>query len=563
MKKNIIIFFILGFLLVSCDSEGLFEVDIDAQTKEKVYADVQLTRRALYDLYGRMREFTNDSHNTISVLSNAPAGIALLDNATDDGAGNNTRTGGYVMEIHRYVTGAIRASTNPVSKTHPWTWFYKAINNANTFLANVDSSPLTDAEKESSKKEARFLRAYYYHQLFRWFGPLVISTEELDPFAFETTERADLATTVKFIVDEFDALIGPDGLPDSYNAANYGRATRGMAMAFKARTLLYAASELHKESGVTWAEAAKAAKDLIDTNLYALHYDDNGDRNYARVFNTRVNKEIILSYLCGDSDAMMRCFPAWSPWNSNKELFTCATQWLVDSYDMLDGSEPITGYNGLQPIINPESGYDEQNPYANRDPRLDQTILHHNSVWPLVDGTPRKLDLTEPQKMGSGYFLLKWLDNRVDYQKGGKSQQNFTLMRYAEVLLNYAEAINEAENTNEGRVKAVAALNEIRKRAGITKDLDAGKFNQSTLRDRIRKERRVELCFEEHRFFDIRRWKIAKDVMNRPAVAISIQNGQFVRSAMDIRSYNERMDLMPLPMAEVNNCPLIYQNPGY
>jgi hypothetical protein len=109
----------------------------------------------------------------------------------------------------------------------------------------------------------------------------------------------------------------------------------------------------------------------------------------------------------------------------------------------------------------------------------------------------------------------------------------------------------------------VDALNQIRRRAGITTDLEAEKFTQSTLRERIRKERRVELCFEEHRFFDIRRWRIAKNVMTRPAVGITIQNGRFVRRVMDTRFYVDRMDLSPLPMNEVNNCPLIYQNPGY
>ena len=173
-------------------------------------------------------------------------------------------------------------------------------------------------------------------------------------------------------MDEFDALSQPGVLPDSYEASDYGRATRGMAMAYKARTLLYAASELHKASGRTWKEAADAAKALIDEGLYELYYDPSGERNYARLFNTRVNSEIILSYLGSDTDLMMKCMPPWNPWNVGKELATCPTQWLIDAFDMADGTEPIIGYNGTEPIINPESGYDEQNPYANRDPRLQQ-----------------------------------------------------------------------------------------------------------------------------------------------------------------------------------------------
>ena len=218
-----------------------------------------------------MRQITDANSNSFSMLMNMNATVAMLDNATDDGAGNSTRPGGFVAGIQQYLTGAISASSNPVANTHPWTFYYKAIKNANVFIANVDSSPLENSEKTSSKNQARFLRAYFYHELFRWFGPLVITTEEIDPFAFETTERADLKTTVDFIVDKFDALSQPGVLPDSYEASDYGRATRGMAMAYKARTLLYAASELHKASGRTWKEAADAAKALIDEGLYELY----------------------------------------------------------------------------------------------------------------------------------------------------------------------------------------------------------------------------------------------------------------------------------------------------
>ncbi|HEX2974373.1 MAG TPA: RagB/SusD family nutrient uptake outer membrane protein, partial [Bacteroidales bacterium] len=226
--------------------------------------------------------------------------------------------------------------------------------------------------------------------------------------------------------------------------------------------------------------------------------------------------------------------------------------------------QPILGYNqDLSPIINPASGYNEQKPYINRDPRLAQTILYHGLTWPKVNKSPQKVDITIPEKWGSGYFLTKYLDDRIDHRDGGTTSMNFIMMRYAEVLLNYAEAVNEATDSPDAREKAVAKLNQIRARAGILTPLQASAYTQSTLRERIRKERRVELCFEEHRFFDIRRWKIAKDVMNLPATGIAIENGAFVRKILDSRTYNERMDFMPLPENEVNNCPLIYQNPGY
>ncbi|WP_018630173.1 RagB/SusD family nutrient uptake outer membrane protein [Niabella aurantiaca] len=567
MKR--ICFFVSVLLLMSCNKDGLDSTDLDELTDEKVFTDVGYTRRALYDLYGRMREVTANNSGSFSRLFDMNVTVAMLDNATDDGAGNTTRNAGTSPGIQKYITGAITATSNPVVNTHPWRFYYMAIRNANIFLANIDRCPMTVAEKTSSTNQARFLRAYFYHELFRWFGPLVITTKPIDPFAFDTTKREDLHTTVQFIVGEFDALARDGVLPDSWSGSDYGRATRTAAMAYKARTLLYAASPLFQASGVKWEEAAAAAMDLIhyaDANGVHHLYEAPGEpeKSYTRLFNERNNPENILVYLRAPDNDLYNLFPAFNPWNVNKELTTVPTQWLVDCYDMKDGTEPILGYNAdYSPVINPASGYDEQDPYANRDPRLNQSILHHGTTWPNVNKGPATVDIRTPNNWGSGYFLVKYLDDRIDHRSGGTTSMNFIMMRYAEVLLNYAEAINEASDDAGAREKAVAQLNRIRERAGITQPLNAADFTQSTLRQRIRKERRVELCFEEHRFFDIRRWKIAKELMNRPATGISIVSGKYVRKILDQRSYNERMNLAPLPNNETNNTPLIYQNPGY
>lgn len=569
MKK--ILKYLLGlFLLAGCGSEGLMDnTDLDELTPEKIYTDVEYTRKVLYDLYGRMREETSSNNGSFSRLMDMSTAVAFLDNATDDGAGNTTRSAGLVPGIQRYITASITATTNPVTNTHPWTWYYKAIRNANIFLASVPASTMEESEKISSINQARFLRAYFYHELYRWFGPLVISEEPIDPFAFETTKRESLERTVQFIVSEFDALSKEGMLPDEWDDANYGRPTRSAAMAYKARTLLYAASPLSADSGVTWEQAAQAALELINyaesSGVHALYYDPaEPEKSYTRYFNERKNKENILVNLRAYDNDLYQLFPPFNPWNLNKELATVPTQWLVDCYDMADGTEPILGYHAdYSPIINPAAGYDEQSPYTNRDPRLAQSMLYHGLTWPKVNKGSHTVDITTPEKWGSGYFLTKFLDDRIDHRDGGTTSMNFIMMRYAEVLLNYAEAVNEASDSPDARQKAVARLNQIRERAGISNPLVASQFTQSTLRERIRKERRVELCFEEHRFFDIRRWKIANEVMKRPATGIAIENGKFVRKVLDSRTYNERLDLLPLPNNEVNNCPLIYQNPGY
>lgn len=575
--KYIFLLIFSAFILTNCSEEGLLEeTDLDQIDTERVYSDVDRTRAVLIDLYARMRDiaFTNaagasSSSGSFSRLEDMGTTNSLLDNVTDDGGGMAGKSKA-LPYVNRMVTGGISPTTNFIAYTNPWNFYYRAIRNANQFLQNVDRSPLGDTERNYAKAEARFLRALYYHELMRWFGALVITTDVLDPFAFSTTKREDLETTIRFIIDEFDAVSQPGVLPLTWNdATDFGRITRGTALAYKARTMLYGASSLYKKNGstVTWQEAADAAKDVMDLNVYELYTDAvDSNKSYTRLFNERVNNEIILQYLRPDDNDLYNNFPTVDGWNVNKEVGTIPTQQLIDSYDMLDGTEPITGYNGdaFSPIINPASGYDEQNPYANRDPRLRQTILYDRATWPLVNSVVNKmLDLSKPERWLSGYYLTKYLDDRIDHLNGGKTSINFQMMRYAEVLLNYAEAINEAADNATNRQLAVVQLNAIRARAGITGTLDATSFTQAQLRERIRKERRVELCFEEHRFFDIRRWEIAVDVLNKPAVGIAKESGQYVRIKVEDRIYNARMNFMPIPNSDVNNCPLIYQNEGY
>lgn len=567
--KYIFLLLFSSLVLTNCTEEGLLdETELDQINTEKVYSDVELTRAVLMDLYARMRENNANSSGSFSRMEIMNTTNSLLDNVTDDGGGIASKSKP-IPSVVKMITAGVSPTSNFLASTNPWNWYYRAIRNANQFLANVDRSPLGATEKSYAKAEARFIRALYYHELMKWFGPLIISTDVMDPFAFKTTKREDLETTIRFIVNEFDEVSQPGVLPTSWDNADYGRITRGAALAYKARTLLYGASPLYKNNGstVTWQEAADAAKAVMDLNTYQLYIDPTDpDKSYTRFFNERFNNESILQYLRPDDNDLYHSFPAEDGWNVNKEVGTIPTQQLVDSYDMLDGTQPILGYqsDNITPIINPAASYDEQNPYANRDPRLKQTILYDGATWPRVnDVVNKKLDLSKPFRWLSGYYLVKYMDDRIDHQKGGKTSMNFQMMRYAEVLLNYAEAINEAADNGQNRQLAVTQLNAIRSRGGITGSLNASNFTQAQLRERIRKERRVELTFEEHRFFDIRRWRIANNVLNKPAVGIIKSNGQYERVVIENRIYNERMDFMPLPTSDVNNLPLVYQNAGY
>lgn len=563
----------MAAVIYSCaGSDGLEEVTEGAgKTEESVYQDVNDTRKVVYDLYGRVRELKGANHGTFSRLKTMNTCVALLDNATDDGIGE---MGSTVAGIVKYVTGSISATSNPVVDTHPWTWYYTAIRQANGFLENVDASVLEATEKAHLKAEARFLRAYYYHELYRWFGRFVILDHRVDPFD-KSLKRATEKECVDWLIGEFDALIAPgSGLQDVPESNYYGIATRGAAYAYKARTLLYAASPLHADagSGATWAQAAQAAKDMIDwsddNGYYDLYVDpSNPAMSYAHLFNTRYNNEYIFWYNNADANDIYHLFPPVNPWNVNKELASQATVGFVDSYDMIDGTSPFIydeyGHNlGANPAC---TTYDPDHPYDNRDPRLDQTILHDGMTWPLVGGSPCTLDISTKEKWVAGHFICKFLDERVDHIAGGKVTMNFPCMRFAEMLLDYAEAINETANTPAVRAEAAAALNRIRNRAGITTPLDPSEFTQKEMRIKIRQERRIELSWEEHRFFDIRRWKIANVVMNESVKGITkdAATGKYSFIQYGKRTYSPRMDLSPIPVKDVNQCPGIDQNPGY
>ena len=559
---KLISLWIASALLLSCNG-GFSEADINVITEEEVYSSVNYTRRVLYDLYGRIRQESSSNAGSFSPLKSSGSTVVMLDTATDDGA---SEASSELQMLFNHLTGAVTASTGVINGTQPWNWYYAAIRRANKYLSLVDTSPLEAEEIFHSKAEARFLRAYFYHEIYRWYGPFVILDEPVDAYDRRLV-RQDEKTCVKWLVSEFDALIDAgSGLQDVPPSSDWGIATRGAALAYKARTLLYAASPLHEDagSGVSWQEAADACKEMIDYAEAGGYY--SLAKSYKYLFNTRKNPEYIFWLNRANDTDLYYLMPPFSPWNTTTEAGTMASQELVDSFDMADGSAPFTyDEGGFAVAVNGASGYDEQNMYAGRDPRLEWCILHDGMTWPKVNGSPATVDISTPRNWVSGYFVCKYLDDRIDHRASRASTpMNFPCMRYAEILLDYAEAVNEASDSPAARGLAVARLNEIRRRAGITTDLSADDFTQETLRQRIRRERRVELCWEEHRYFDIRRWGIASQVLTRPVHGIRKDaSGAYYRYEYPARYYNPRMDLAPIPVKDVNLCPGIWQNPGY
>jgi hypothetical protein len=350
---------------------------------------------------------------------------------------------------------------------------------------------------------------------------------------------------------------------DGNDPFNRGRATKTAAMALKARLLLYFASPLHNTANdlSRWQNAADAAKTLMDLNKHALlnSADYTNLWNYS-VAATQYNKEVIFATTALLTNSIESNN---APVGFNGALGrTNPTQNLVDAFEMTNG----------KPITDPASGYNPANPYLNRDPRLNRFIIYNGSTFKTgtltraVETFDGGLDnpASNPNSTKTGYYMRKFLSDAATYNIPSPAtvRRPWVIFRYAEVLLNYAEALNEAVGAN---TEVYNAINQVRVRAGMPA-LPAG-LSQSQMRDRIRNERRVELCFEDHRFFDVRRWMQGETIFNGPVRGMKITKSgatlTYTPFVVENRVFLPQNYLYPISLSELNVSPALGQNPYY
>lgn len=496
-----------------------------------------------------------------------------------------------------------------------WKNMYEGIRKANIFLNYIPLTPLDATFGETEKNrwigEARFLRAFYHFILMRIYGPVPIMdyAAALDE-DFLQIKRKPLDECVAFVVSECDAVaqLLPMRVVDD---RQLGRPTAAAALALKARLLLYNASPLWNgnpdfrnfrdgegnalfsgaEDPQRWATAAAANKQCIDQceaagyRLFRVAADRPVD-NYQQLFLVRNNEEVLFARNSGRDGWMERCaFPGslggWNGWNP--------TQRHVDAYEMANGLAPITGYGaGGAPVINAASGYREdgyveaadpdgkwpagvRNMYVGRDPRFYATINFNGGSF-----LGRTLEFWNTGADGrgnagrdhntTGYLLRKFMDPTVNLTRGEISLKTWIFFRLGEFYLNYAEALNEANGPVDDVYHYV---NAIRSRSGMPA-LPQG-LNREDMRERIRQERRIELAFETHRYFDTYRWKIARVTNSGPFYGMNIAAGThlqdeafYQRTAFETRVFDAPTHyLFPIPQAEIDRNPSIVQNPGW
>ena len=449
---------------------------------------------------------------------------------------------GFWHGYYYYTWGVGNISATNADLDTYWAALYSVIRSANVFLANVDRCAMSATLKEQLKGEIRFIRAYEYHLLYYTWGEVPLTTEPLNVGSLKVP-RAQTGGTFSLILQDLDSAVA--SLPVA--APQAGRITKGAALAFKSRVLLY--------EGM-FAAAAAVSDSLINMNVYALLRTPAGD-GYHQIVNTKQgnNQEEILAW---QNDGIIRSNDQASFCNFFTNTLVSPTNALVSSYE---------GYDKATDQTVPVDTSTTTSRFLNRDPRLDFTVAHTGS---LINGQLLNSEALPLSNQSTGYGCAKYITDDILANSPHLTTDNM-LIRYAEVLLTYAEAKIEANQIDQS---VLDAINDVRSRAYGTVLSDIAHYpevtatDQPTLRAVVRNERRVELAFEGFRWFDIKRWEIAAGqggTMNGPVIGAYLSNGTYLNAGTRALSDPNRDYLRPIPQAEIDleGSAVLAQNPGY
>lgn len=576
-KQLILVVLSVCFILWSCDDYEdypieQFTIDYVFSTTDSLGVNAKGYLDAIYaTMY--------NGHNRV--------GGDYLDAATDDALSSSLTE----SSVQRLFSGRF-TPTNLVGGEMEWGRYYAGIRKANTFINHIDVVPLMNTFKNNVedsiplnrawKAEARFLKAYFYFELVKRYGGVPIVSDT--PYQLgENVEipRNTFEQCIDYIVGELDAIKDSLRSIPIANVNSDGHVvTQEAAMALKSRVLLYAASPLFNKNPIEhsnelvgyatydperWKKAADAAKYFIDTySHFALNINFNAV--FLNDYGVNNNKEIIF-FRQGSKNMEIesRNGPVGFSGNNLGTGRTSPTQNLVDAFPMKDGKaidDPTSKYT-----------YSLSNMYQNRDPRLDLTVLHNASKWlnttlqTYRDGTHNPTGAT--QKTKTSYYLRKFMGNFENQASYSEQLHVWIMFRYAEMLLNYAEAQNEYAGPSD---EIYQIIKNIRKRARIEAGtngmygLKAG-MDQKEMRAVIQNERRIELAFEEHRYWDIRRWRIAETIFENPLMGLSIikDGGTLTFNVVPVATtaFEPKRYLYPIPYSEVVKNSNMIQNPNW
>ena len=483
----------------------------------------------------------------------------------------------YALEtgaVNNYINGGWSAA-NPYAST--WNKSYTAIAEVCMYLEKIDQADISDWQYNSSYQnwvqqmelfpyELRFLRAYFYFDLLRTYGDVPLVTTTLTNAQANNIKRTPADEIVQFIVDELDAVA--PYLPVSYVTevgAEIGRATRIAAYALKARTLLYAASPLFNPSNdrTKWEKAAEACKFILDNaDIWGLKLSAYGSLWGHDAF---FNPELIFGLGRGESNAFeMANYPIGV---ENGSSGNCPTQSFVDQYEYQDNGQTFAQrYPGSINLY-------EVDPYEGLDPRFALTVVKNGDLWPSNGAQQKAMEtfiggFNAAPKYGAtptGYYLRKYVDGSCVTTADNQTRRRHTwiLFRLGEFYLDYAEAVFHATGSaNDATYGMTAneAINKLRNRA----DIQMPKFTEDgeAWIERYERERLVELAFENHRFWDVRRWKKGPQYFKTIQVATINSALQLSRTTVN-RQWDDKYYFYPIPQTELKKNPNLTQNQGW
>lgn len=564
INKYILLFMAFGLLMFTACQELILE------------PETQLDDELVWNNPTQIDAFMVDLIQDMPSGFNSPEfGGAFYAATTDEAAMSDP-----VSSVQFFNNGMITASSSITSNA--WTKYYNSIYKANLFFqktANltydeyVPSLAVTARERLAYyKSEVRFLRALYYYELVRRYGGVVLlgdavaeTYDELNDDEFRKG-RSSFVESANYIIAECDAMIEEEALPLLDEGADQGRPNGTAVKALKIKTMLLLASPNYNENITEgsaaqmnmWKAIAAAAEDLALDRIFSFGPYDVYDGT---------SPEVILGYRHKNTNALeRRNFPVGCE-GINTNGSTNPSQNLVDAYRMKNGMK----------IDEPGSGYNPANPYENRDNRFYQTVIYNHRDWLERNVEERKIEIFRGGRDGmdkyngtrTGYYLNKFINPTLDLRQGQGSNREWPIFRFADIILIWAEAVNEAwgpVERGDSYLTATTILNQTIVRHGGLEELPLQGITKEELRERIREERFIELAFEGQRAWDLRRWGIAEDVLSQPVHKMEVTKNadgsfNYEKQKLEDRYFDERLNLYPIPQRDVNNG--LKQNAGW
>jgi len=589
MKKIVILTILALTLWTSCE-DVLNKEPINIISDAVVWTDQTLIDAYLTEIYGEMVFFVNDLYGNSMYTPSFKAKdwfdmcftINICDEACD----------AWVYNGMKY---------NPLTSSGGLyeLWVYDLIRKQNVFLENIKDANVNADFKKTKTAEDRFLRAFTYFSMVKRYGgvPLITRVQNLnDPQEELYPSRAKEADVYNFIISEINEIV--NDLPESYAADNVGRPTKYAALALKSRAALYAASiatwgkvDLNGVIGIPssqaqsfWQTSFDASNQIIQSGKHALYkkyWTDDKAKNYQNIFLDEKNVEQILTKQFNGPDGvsgkghgwdLYECPIGFNPWGGGNESAVYLD--MVESYEHIDGTPGKLDKTALESKL-----WTMDELWKDKDPRFKASVYTQGTPWQnkqlqfyngiidadgniITSGSYQGILAKGTSNNGiTSFGVLKYLVPTYVNPDNDCSPTDWIVFRYGEILLNYAEAAFELGKASE----ALTAVNQIRERAGIA-------LLTSIDREKIRHERKVELAFENHRFWDLRRWRTAQTELSRNFTGLryilDYKTMKFKIQVLNahgtsIPQFNENKYYFPITRSRIANNPNLVENPGY